>query len=350
MGTCTKKKKKKKKTTLIYNMCTTYTLGRPCKTWLVVKEGSEEEAESAFSGSGVKIAKESGSRDLGAAVGSVAFRMKYVRDKVAGWAGMVSALTEIARVQPHAAHALFIHAIKHRWKFLQRCMGYMEGMFQELEDVQRGKFIPALFGNFNESISDIDREIYALPSRMGGLSIDNPVLDASENYEDSVNLTQDIQEAILAGGGSVDMDHLRELRKDIKKRRAERVKQKALEVKKKVPQGSSLGKALDVASEKGASAVFSTRPVEEFGFSFRSKRDFRDLLALRYSKSVSSLPVKCACGADYSVDHSQICKKGGFIIHRHNELEVLWAKECKKVFADVALEPHLQERGFRILS
>ena len=53
-------------------------------------------------------------------------------------------------------------------------------MFQELEDVQRGKFIPALFGNFNESISDIDREIYALPPRMGGLSIDNPVLDACE--------------------------------------------------------------------------------------------------------------------------------------------------------------------------
>ena len=128
----------------------------------------------------------------------------------------------------------------------------------------------------------------------------------------------------------------------LKGRRAERVKQQALVVKQKVPEHDKLRRAFEVASEKGASAVFSARPVEEYGFAFRSKRDFRDLLELRYVMPISFLPLKCACGAAFTVDHSQICKKGGFISHRHNEMEVLWAQECKKVFADVGLEPHLQ--------
>ena len=48
-------------------------------------------------------------------------------------------------------------------------------------------------------------------------------------------------------------------------------------------------KALEVAADKGASAVFSVRPLEKYDFCFRSKRDFRDLLALRYGKHVVGL-------------------------------------------------------------
>ena len=315
---------------------------RASKTWLVVKEGREAEAEEAFRSTGVKIAKESGSRDLGAAVGSLAFRRKYMGDKVNGWVDMVRVVADLAKVQPHAAHALYIHAVRHRWKFLQRCMGYMEEVFQELEDVQREQLIPALFGRMGEAISDLHREIYALPSRLGGLSIDNPVLGARESYDDSQQLTGVIQEAILAGGGALDMGVIKERRRELKRRRAERVKQQALVVKQKVPEHDKLRRALEVASEKGASAVFSARPVEEYGFAFRSKRDFRDLLELRYVMPISFLSSKCACGADFTIDHSQSCKKGGLINHRHNEMEVVWAQECKKVFADVGLEPHLQ--------
>ena len=120
------------------------------------------------------------------------------------------------------------------------------------------------------------------------------------------------------------------------------MKQQALVVKQKVPEHDKVRRALEVASKKGASEVFTARPVEEHGFAFRSKRDFRDLLELRYVMPISFLPLKCACGRDFTVDHSQNCMKGGFIIHRHNEMEVLWERECKKVFADVSLEPHLQ--------
>jgi len=312
------------------------------KTVLIVKPGLEEQANDIFRGTGVTIAKAAGGRDLGAAVGSLAFRRQYVGDKVDKWVSMIEVLAGVAKTQPHAAHALYVHAIRHRWKFLQRCMGYVDGVFQSLEDAQRSKLIPALFGRVGEAISDLDREIYALPSRLAGLSMDNPAMEAGECYNDSQKLTGFIQDLILGGGGELDMDLVREGRKELKRQRAERVSTRASLVKSKVFQGSRLSRALDVASEKGASAVFSARPVEEFGFCFRSKRDFRDLLDLRYAKPVRCLQEKCACGAVFTVDHSQICKKGGFVVHRHNELEVVWAKECKKVFVDVALEPHLQ--------
>ena len=52
------------------------------KTVLIVKPGLEELANEVFRGTGVTIAKAAGGRDLGAAVGSLAFRRKYAGDKV----------------------------------------------------------------------------------------------------------------------------------------------------------------------------------------------------------------------------------------------------------------------------
>ena len=109
-------------------------------------------------------------------------------------------------------------------------------------------------------------------------------------------------------------------------------------VKKSSP---TLHRALEVAGEKGGSCVFSVRPSEEHDFCFHSKRDWRDLVALRYARPVRGLAKVCACGANFTVQHSQQCPKGGFIHHRHNEMEVLWARECKKVFLDVECEPVL---------
>ena len=86
---------------------------------------------------------------------------------------------------------------------MQRCMGYVERAFDPLEEVLRTKFIPALFGD-GELVSDMAREIYALPSRLGGLAIDDPAGDARCKYRDSLALTARIQEAILQGGGGVE--------------------------------------------------------------------------------------------------------------------------------------------------
>jgi hypothetical protein len=312
------------------------------KTLLVVKEGLEKEAEEIFEGTGVKILSGGGSRDLGAAIGSAAFKKKYVGDKVSEWTAQVLCLAGVAKVQPHAAHALLIHGLRHRWTFLQRCMGQVDGVFQELEDVLRNVFIPALFSD-GDLISDQSRELFSLPSRYGGLSIDNPTEGVQAKYDDSKELTASSQEAILKGGGVLDMDDLKVTRRKIKNRRENFLKDKSKLLQEGLHEADPLRKAIQVASEKGASGVFAVKPNEEFGFVVKSKRDFRDLLAMRYGKPVRDLPATCACGKEFSINHSQICKKGGFIHQRHDEFEKVWAVNCKKVFKDVQCEPILQD-------
>ena len=54
-------------------------------------------------------------------------------------------------------------------------------------------------------------------------------------------------------------------------------------------------------------------------------------------------PTTCVCGDRLSVDHAMICKRGGFIIQRHNELPDLEADLFDLVCNDVETEPALQE-------
>lgn len=45
------------------------------------------------------------------------------------------------------------------------------------------------------------------------------------------------------------------------------------------------------------------------------------LQAVRYKKPLLSIPLHCdGCGAPSSLDHFLICKKGGLIVQRHNEI------------------------------
>jgi hypothetical protein len=54
------------------------------------------------------------------------------------------------------------------------------------------------------------------------------------------------------------------------------------------------------------------------------------------------LPSSCVCRKPYTVDHSQICKRGGFILMRHDQPNMAFAAECGKVLRDVQLEPPLE--------
>ena len=45
----------------------------------------------------------------------------------------------------------------------------------------------------------------------------------------------------------------------------------------------------------------------------------------------------------FNVDHAMVCRRGGFIIQRHNELRDLEADMLSMVCNDVEIEPVLQE-------
>ena len=74
-----------------------------------------------------------------------------------------------------------------------------------------------------------------------------------------------------------------------------------------------------------------------------NKREFRDAVKLLYDWPVEDLPSTCACGEAFTVDHFMICKLGGFITQRHNELRDLEAEFLSMVCSDVEIEPVLQD-------
>ena len=92
--------------------------------------------------------------------------------------------------------------------------------------------------------------------------------------------------------------------------RAERIKEMA-------PRKTQ--RALDLATEKGSSAWLTVLLLQDLVFDL-NKREFRDPVKLRYDWPAEDIPSTCACGEAFTIDHSMICKLGGFVTQRHNEL------------------------------
>ena len=83
-------------------------------------------------------------------------------------------------------------------------------------------------------------------------------------------------------------------------------------------------------------------PLQDLGFNL-NKREFRDSVKLRYYWPVEDILSICACGETFTIDQSMICKLGGFITQRHNELRDLEAEFLSMVCSDVEIEPVLQD-------
>ena len=103
---------------------------------------------------------------------------------------------------------------------------------------------------------------------------------------------------------------------------------------------NNLHRKLAIAQEADASNWLTSLPIRAKGFSL-NKQEFTDALALRYGWPVEGLPEQCACGAEYDMNHAMICKKGGFVCIRHDEVRDLTIKMLKEVCVEVTSEPSL---------
>ena len=74
-----------------------------------------------------------------------------------------------------------------------------------------------------------------------------------------------------------------------------------------------------------------------------NKREFRDAIHFRYDWHIADTPYTCVCCGTFTVDHPMVCKRGGFIMQRHNELRDLEADILNLACHDVHAEPALQE-------
>ena len=100
-------------------------------------------------------------------------------------------------------------------------------------------------------------------------------------------------------------------------------------------------RAVELPTEKGSSSWLTVIPLKELGYNL-NKKEFGDAIKLLYNWETMDTPVICTCGVWFSVDHTMVCQRGGFIIQRHNELRGLEAEMLRMVCNDVE-EPVLQE-------
>ena len=86
-------------------------------------------------------------------------------------------------------------------------------------------------------------------------------------------------------------------------------------------------RAVELATEKGSSN-WLTVIHKELDYNL-NKTEFRDAIKLRYDREITDTPM--------------VCQRGGFIIHRHNEIRELEAEMLRMVCNDVEVEPVLEE-------
>ena len=131
------------------------------KSWLILKDpGLLQFAKELFAGTGIKITTE-GKRHLGAAIGSDNFRIAYSTEKIKDWCKEIEALSEIAKTEPQAAFAAYIHGEQHKFSYFLRTIPGMEELLAPLDHMIDTQFIPSLLGS--EAISAADRQLYSLP-------------------------------------------------------------------------------------------------------------------------------------------------------------------------------------------
>ena len=97
--------------------------------------------------------------------------------------------------------------------------------------------------------------------------------------------------------------------------------------------------ALQRSKLNDLSGWISVMPMEKDNFDLTAQ-EFHDALALRYKKPLLSIPPFCdGCGSPSSLDHFLICRKGGLITQRHNEVRDAIGDLASLVWSSVKHEP-----------
>ena len=307
------------------------------KSFLIFKPKYYDHAENLFSGSNVVIIKE-GQRHLRAAIGTYVFKEEFVKEKVGVWVKEIETLSNFAKTEPPAAYTSFTHGVKYRWNHLPRTIPDVSPLIKPLEKAVKDSFIPALLKG--HQLIPEDRAVLALPPTLGGLGIVNPVEMAAPEHQNSIRLMAALTENIVAQNADKErnVEEIARIRQFIEKERQQAQQAALLRLTSILP--DNLQRKLDIAQEEGASNWLTTLPIQAKGF-FLNKEEFCDALALRYGWPIDGLPNQCACGADYNMTHDMVCKTGGYVSIRQDEVRDLTVKMLKEVCVDVTTEPVL---------
>ena len=177
--------------------------------------------------------------------------------------------------------------------------------------------------------------LYSLPVKHGGLGI--PILSkiSEIHYKHSKSISAPLASVIIMQGSPIpDSKIINDIKYSKKKESDVLLKEKILAVNQKID--AETQKAINDASQPGASCSLSAIPLEQYGFSL-NKAEFRDTIMLRYWKELKCLPATYPCDQRYDTRHALNCKKGGFVTIRHNNIRDYEANLLAKIHTDLLL-------------
>ena len=215
----------------------------PQKTWLVTKDNFLSSASEMFKDTMVNITTD-GRSVLGSPVGKPEYIADFVSQKVMQWVGEIEKLAEIADSQPHAAYGAITHGLSSKWSFLSRTTPDIDNLLVPIETSIRTILLPKLTGQ--DAPNDVERRLFSLPARLGGLNITDP---------SSQQVTKPLVDLILSDDQSYPYEVLAEqieVKCTIKARRRQMGLDAAHVIRESLTPPLQL--AMDLAQEKGASS------------------------------------------------------------------------------------------------
>ncbi len=193
-----------------------------------------------------------------------------------------------------------------------------------------------------QPITDLERKLLALPARHGGLGVPVPTRTASNQFKACTEVTAPLEKLICQRNSNYPKHvQLEQRQTNVALRTSNRgdTTKEAEALKPKLPAAKQ--KAMEQASEKGASSWLTATPWSKYGFNLH-KQASRDALCLRFGWSPARLDTHCPCGQTFSISHAFSCPKGAMPPIRHNGIRDITAQLLTEVCLNVGVEPTLQ--------
>ena len=121
-----------------------------------------------------------------------------------------------------SAYSAFIHGYHHKFRYFLRTLEDIKDELRPLDDLITNTLIPAIVGF---QVSDMDRELFSLPVRLGGMGIEQISYIADEEYARSKQITAPLAALIVIQGNSLPNPE------DIQSAKSEALKQKSESLK-----------------------------------------------------------------------------------------------------------------------
>ena len=302
------------------------------KSWIILKDPKNVEIAKDLFNSSINVTT-GGKRHLGASLRTDEFTTQYMNDKVSSWLIQLQNLNKIAESNPQVAYSAYINGFQHKFTYFMRTIFNISTYLQPIKDFLANTFLPTLFGT---TITRRNRDLYSLPTRLGGLGVSVLPEIAEDHYKNSKRITAPLVTIIISQLATpnelLDEDEVREIKREVASNKQEQLREKQSAIDDQLD--SDTLRAVTMAREKGASSWLQVLRIKVQGFCL-NKGEFRDALLLRYNETINDLPSKCPCGQKFSPDHAMSCKKGGFVHARHDEIRDIQATLLKEICNDV---------------